>query len=256
MRIRNTGKAGNLMRRTILTFFTAVLLVLLCTLPAFANATEPPCFTILVNGAPEDLQITVVTPEGVRQELHPVKRGWESYFSFYYYMDGNYLEREDVISFMLEVSTKGENYAFEIPDDIRQYNTIFHLDLSAGTLKEAVLAGRNALLVAMRVSITLVTEGMVLWLFGYRTKRTWIVFLAVNLVTQTLLNLSVTGVIPPDGYWWFALIFGEILIFLAEATLFTLLFREKGRPLAALVSLCANGISLAAGAWILSGLPL
>ena len=244
------------MKRTVLTLVLTAVLMTVFALPAFANATQPPCFTILVNGAPEDLRITVVTAEGVQQELHPVKRGWESYFSFHYYMDGNYLEREDVISFRLEVSTEGKNYVFEIPDDIRQYNTIFHLDLSAGTLKEAVLAGRNALLVALRVSITLVTEGIVLWLFGYRTKRTWIVFLAVNLVTQTLLNLSVTGVIPPDGYWWFALIFGEILIFLAEAIAYTLLFREKGRPLAALVSLCANGVSLTVGVWILSSLPL
>ena len=233
-----------------------VLMLFLCALPAFANAAEPPCFTILVNGAPEDLRITVVTAEGVQQELHPEKRGWESYFSFYYYMDGNYLEREDVISFRLEVSTEGENYAFEIPDDIRQYNTIFHLDLSAGTLKEAVLAGRNALLVALRVSITLVTEGLVLWLFGYRAKRTWIVFLAVNLVTQTLLNLSITGVIPPEGYWWFTLIFGEILIFLAEAIAFALLFREKGKPRAALAALCANSVSLAAGVFLLTNLPL
>ena len=171
-------------------------------------------------------------------------------------MDGNHLEREDVISFLLEVSANGETYTLEIPDNIRQYNTIFQLDLSDGTMKEAVLAGRNALLVAMRVSITLVTEGLVLWLFGYRTKRTWIVFLAVNLVTQTLLNLSITGVIPPDGYWWFALIFGEILIFLAETIAFALLFREKRKTVAALAALCANSVSLAAGIWILSNLPL
>lgn len=244
------------MKRTILTFLTTAVLLLTLALPAFANAAQPPCFTVLVNGAPEDLRITVITAEEMRQELHPVKRGWERYFSFYYYIDGNYLTREDVISSMLEVSAGGKNYTFEIPDDIRQYSTIFQLDLSAGTLKEAVLAGRNALLVAMRVSITLVTEGMVLWLFRYREKRTWTVFLAVNLVTQTLLNLSITGVIPPDGYWWFALILGEILIFLAEAIAYALLFRENGKPRAALASLCANSVSLAVGGWILSNLPL
>jgi len=244
------------MKKTILTLVLTALFVTVFALPVFANAAQPPCFTILVNSAPEDLVITAVSPEGARQELHPVKRGWESYFSFHYYMDGNHLEREDVISFLLEISADGETYTLEIPDNIRQYNTIFQLNLSDGTMQEAVLAGRNALLVALRVSITLVTEGLVLWLFGYRTKRTWIVFLAVNLVTQTLLNLSITGVIPPEGYWWFALIFGEILIFLAEAIAFALLFREKGKPRAALAALCANSVSLAAGVFLLTNLPL
>ncbi|MBQ4606001.1 MAG: hypothetical protein IJB15_04805, partial [Clostridia bacterium] len=148
------------MKKIILTLVLTALFVTVFALPVFANAAQPPCFTILVNGAPEDLVITAVSPDGARQELYPVRRGWESYFSFHYYMDGNHLEREDVISFLLEVSADGETYTLEIPDNIRQYNTIFHLDLSAGTLKEAVLAGRNALLVALRVSITLVTEGL------------------------------------------------------------------------------------------------
>ena len=69
------------------------------------------------------------------------------------------------------------------------------------------------------MSITLVTEGLVLWLFGYRTKRTWI-------------------------------------IFLAEAIAFALLFREKGKPRAALAALCANSVSLAAGVFLLTNLPL
>ncbi|MBQ8641709.1 MAG: hypothetical protein IJ480_05770 [Clostridia bacterium] len=248
------------MKKSIWAAMLTVLLFLLCALPVFANAAEPPCFTILVNGAPEDLEIFLVRADGKEERLPPEKRGWETYFCCDYYYNierGVKLEFDDVRQSSLRIVSGDVDVTMPIPVElVQEYNTVFALQWPEMELEKVYLFWRTPLLVTMRVLITLVVEGLLLWLFGYRQKRTWIIFLCVNLVTQTLLNLSLTGIIPPHGYWWFAYIFGEVLVFIAEAAAYMLLFREKGKVQALVMALLANGISMALGGWILSNLPL
>lgn len=245
------------MKRTILPFLTAVLLLLTLALPVLANAAEPPCFTILVNGAPEDLVIYLVRADGVEEPLLRSDRGWESYYRCLYHTMDRSLDMEDIRHSTLRIRSSDVDVGIHIPVELSEkYNTIFQLKWPDIVLEEVYLVWRTPLLVTMRVLITLVTEGIVLWLFGYRMKRTWIVFLCTNLVTQTLLNLSLTGVIPPNGYWILGYIFGEILIFIAESIAYALLFREKSRSRAAGTAVCANLVSLLTGAFLLTYLPL
>ena len=77
------------------------------------------------------------------------------------------------------------------------YNNLCVLDLTAGTLRWGVPWWRQPLLVALRVGLTLALEGLVFLLFGYRTKRSWGVFLVVNLITQLGVNLILLGVLNP-----------------------------------------------------------
>ncbi|MBR4962038.1 MAG: hypothetical protein IKY52_14170 [Clostridia bacterium] len=43
------------MKRTMLILVLTAVLMTAFALPAFVNAAEPPCFTVLVNGAPEEV---------------------------------------------------------------------------------------------------------------------------------------------------------------------------------------------------------
>ncbi len=237
-----------------------VLMLFLCALPAFANAAEPPCFTILVNDAPEDLTITLITPDGLELPLSRIDRGWETCFrgSHYYDFETNRkLALEDFRQSELRITSAELDVKIHMPVElVKEYNTVFQLKWPDIVLTETYLFWRTPLLVTMRVLITLVTEGIVLWLFGYRQKRSWILFAVVNLATQTFLNLVLTGQIPPEGYWWIAYIFCEVWIFLAEAVLYALFVPEKGRGRAALAAVCANAVSLVTGALLLSYLPI
>ena len=115
---------------------------------------------------------------------------------------------------------------------------------------------RNVLLVAIRVAVTLITEGVIFELMSYRSRRSRIVFLAVNLVTQTLLNVTIAGNYLANGYWEIGFFFMEALIFLAEGILFAALLREHRRFRGFFTALLANAVSLVCGWCLIANLPL
>lgn len=81
---------------------------------------------------------------------------------------------------------------------------------------------------------TLVVEGVVLYLFGYRERRSWLVFLAVNLVTQIGLHLACnllmgSSVMNMSVVWLFYLflLIPEVVIWCVEAAVYACLLRER-----------------------------
>lgn len=92
------------------------------------------------------------------------------------------------------------------------------------------------------------------FLLGYRQRRSWLIFLAVNLATQGCLNAMLTG--PNLGpYWMFAFLLGETLILGVELAAFVGLLRER-RNRAPLYAIYANLASLLAGGLFLAYLPV
>lgn len=80
---------------------------------------------------------------------------------------------------------------------------------------------------------TLVVEGILLWLFKFREARSWLVFLAVNVVTQAALHLflSTPIVLAAEHPLYYAVIFvpTELVICLVEAAAYALLLKEHDR---------------------------
>lgn len=239
------------------TLALALLLLISCLLPcpALANAGEPPSLTVLVSRPPDDLSMTLQLPDGSAQEALKLVKGtkaWEAYYRFFNtHLSGTSVDQDAVLT----VSYWGKNLQFPLTADDFSYNSLVTLDLNAGTLTWGQPAWRIPLLVAMRVVSTLLIEGLVFFLFQYRQKRSWIVFLAVNLITQMLLNMSFTG---PQyyGYWIIAYVLGEVLVLAAEMIAYTLLLREfsKGRGL--VCALSANAASLILGGLMITYLPI
>ncbi|MBE6598022.1 MAG: hypothetical protein E7638_01120 [Ruminococcaceae bacterium] len=255
------------MKLRFLSLALTLMLIFACTIPAIANAAEPPCFTVLVNNAPDDLQISLIPSyelctsfvgDGI--PLLKSERGWESYFRCTYNDNGHPLDKEDIANALLIAKSDSEDISLtlSLPSDLPQrYNNIFTLNLDNGTLTDSYSPRRDILLIGMRVGITLVVETAILFFaFGYREKRTWLVFLIANLATQTLLNLVLTGDIPPLGYWQFAYYGGELLIFITEAFVFARYFREHTKKRAVLGAVVANTVSLITGALLLTNLPV
>ena len=98
---------------------------------------------------------------------------------------------------------------------------------------------------------TLVIEGAILWLFGFREKRSWLVFLAVNIITQVGLHLAVGSMLAEAG-WHFlnyslTILIPELVIWAAEAAAYALLLRERTRARRVGYALAANIASFVLG---------
>ena len=98
---------------------------------------------------------------------------------------------------------------------------------------------------------TLIVEGLLLFAFGFRARRDWLVFLFTNLATQLFLHLWVgTGGILAAGahpLWYAVLLIAEVPILLAALLVYLFLLKEHGRGRRALYALCANVASYAVG---------
>jgi len=99
-------------------------------------------------------------------------------------------------------------------------------------------------------------EGIIFWLFRFRQKRSWYIFLAINLVTQGVLNilLNSKGLMP--SYLIFSLILGELFVFAAEMIAFPIFIKEHKKSRILIYAFIANLISLIAGGYIISVLPV
>lgn len=243
-------------------------LMLFCTLAvhAFANAAEPPCFTVLVNNAPEDLTISFLTPSeqltsfvDAEDTLDKMERGWETYFLCSYYHDGH-MSMEDITASLLYVRSPSANisHTLDIPDELPEhYNNIFTLDLDTMVLTSSYSPWRDVLLVGMRVLITLAVEGLILVVcFRYLKKKSWFIIILVNLATQILLNMALTGSIPPNFYLLFFYYISEFFIFIAEAIIYAICLREHSRKRAVFGAIVANVASLITGSVLLTHLPM
>lgn len=127
------------------------------------------------------------------------------------------------------------------------------VDLASGTVTVPSAAGSYALQFLSMLLPTLAIEGALLALFGYRTKRSWLTFLAVNLITQGgfVAYLAVTVLHHGASAW--ALIFSipiEVVITAVELLLYRGLLSERGRQRAGIYAAAANVCSAALGLWL------
>lgn len=228
-----------------------ILLLVLMLLPmlplrASANSAEPPSVTILVSDAPDDLQISVTNQDAV---IRVRQRAWETYFRLY--MEGI---PDQSVELLVESSEK--SFRCHLPEETyNYYSNVVTLDYESQTLVFGYSVWRTVLLVSLRLTLTLLIEGAVFWLLGYRNKRTWAFFLIMNLLTQGWLNLSITGP-DPSGYYMMGYVFLEILVFSAEMILFSLLGKEKTPFKRMGCAFAANSASLILGGLLLTWLPI
>jgi hypothetical protein len=222
-----------------------------------ANSAEPPMVWILVPGTYEHVEGVlivddVVIPGYIRQNKI------ETYIRFYY---------SSIPESVLRYQLDGRNARFVITLDHKQYiiskdirgngyNDLYTFDLETMTLSEGTTLQRNASLISLRLFSTLILEGFVFFLMGYRTRRTWILFLLVNLITQGFLNVMINSQGPENFYMIFALIVYEMLILFVEETVLLVSVKEGKKLKLFFTILLANLLSLFLGGWFITNLPL
>lgn len=133
------------------------------------------------------------------------------------------------------------------------YN-LYGIDLTTnqthvGHISEVFPLQTMILELALRIIGTVIIEILILFLFGYVKKSSYKLIVFVNLVTQ----ITLTGFMFAAKYFvypiigeLFVLIFGESMIFIAEAIVYRFYLKEKSKKRAVLYAIVANLIALLA----------
>jgi len=247
-------------RQRFLAFTLAMLfLALLLPVDVSANATQAPCLTVLVLDAPDDLEITLTYSDGTVTEarrLRSARRGWETYFR----LDALYpidYSKETLNTSMLTVSCADYTFDCSLPEDAqREYNNLVILNPETQTVQSGTYPGRYAIIVTMRVLATLVLEGIVFFLFGLRERRSWGMFVLINLLTQAFLNIAFAGADYETYMIMFLYAAVEAVVFLVEMIAFPVAVREQSRKRMVVYALLANAVSLYVGGLLISYMPV
>ncbi len=229
--------------------FLAILIAISIPIINYANSAEPPSILIIVPNAPDDLEISIGFEETFTK-ARKIDKVIEKYYTFYS------REIQRVPEYTFNISTENINYEITLDKPPQSYNNIYTLDFHAQTLTLGKSLSRSILLVSLRIILTLIIEGVVLWKFSFREKRTWIAFFVINLITQGSLNLWINGFSPIMSYLIIALIFAEIIIIVVEVFLFLTFLKEHSKFITISYVFVANILSLIVGGYIITMLPI
>ena len=154
-------------------------------------------------------------------------------------------------TFRIAVSGPGGAQATDEPFTRTVFYTHLVYDWETNTITSATSpAGFYGLQFLSTLVPTLIIEGVLLWLFGFRAKRDWLVFLIVNLATQAGLHLWIgSGAMAAGAHplYYLVLIVAEVPILLVELAVYVFLLQEHGRLRRAAYAACANIASYALG---------
>ena len=154
-------------------------------------------------------------------------------------------------TFRIAVSGPGGAQATAEPFTRTVFYTHLTYDWETNTITTATSpAGFYGLQFLSTLVPTLIIEGILLWLFGFRARRDWLVFLIVNLVTQAGLHLWIAADLVSIGdsaLQYLVLLVAEVPILLVELAAYVFLLKEHSRLRRAAYAACANIASYALG---------
>ena len=235
---------------------------------AWAIGTAPPAVTVVVYGAPKDMQMRAVLQyegEPLSCPLEVEHRAWESLYRFYragvsmhsQYWKGNARDFEGA-ELLLE-SSDGVRH-IPIPEGLLTRggsDDVLTLYYRSGKLIRGFAPWRSPVLIGMRVLAALLIEGIFFRLSGFSTKKSWLLFLAINVVIHGFLNYLCCGRINLTGSRYAVGFFTAILVsFLVELVAFVLLVDEYDTDRLARCLIRANLASHAFNYVLMAFLPL
>ena len=254
-------------KKLILSLALAALLLSALPVEACAIGPYPPTLTVIVYGAPKDLQMRVVLQYEGQPLSCPMERehrAWETMFRLY--RDGVSIfdhwhgNGHDFRGAVLLLISGGEERSVPIPDGLlkpRGYDEVLTLRYADGSLTYGFTAWRAPLLIGMRVLAALLIEGLFFRLSGFTERKSWLMFLAINIVIHGALNALCYGRFNlTDPRYPVAFFITILLSFLAELCAFLLLVDEYDSDRLTAYLLKANLASHAFNNLLISFLPM
>ena len=270
MRMREKTIGGCSLLKKILLLLPVLLALLFGALPAeaFAIGTAPPAVTVVVYGAPKDMQMHAVLQyqgEPLSCPMEHERRAWEDLYRFYragvsmhsHFWNGNASDFDGAV--LLLESSEGKK-EIPIPDGLLSMggsNEVLTLYYRSGELIRGFAPWRTPLLVGMRTLAALLIEALFFRLAGFSTRKSWLLFLAINIVIHGLLNWLCCGKINFTGSRYAVGFFTAILVsFLTELVAFVLLVDEYDTDRLARCLIRANLVSHTVNYVLMAFLPL
>lgn len=240
------------MKKTIIGLLFLMALLPWVVIQPKANAAEPPIIIIIISGNDLDVEATMVSGELVF-EGYVSERLMETYIQFYNMGTFDQPFEDDVV---FTINTNQGDYVIQQTIKGRSYNQLYTLDKEQSILIEGKSITRTVSLISMRVLLTLTIEGLVFLILGYRHRRTWLIFLITNLITQGGLSIALSGALPTNSYILLtyvvlqsAIVFVEWLIMVPTIT--------EGKKLKLMGTIfIANITSMFIGGYLLLSLPI
>lgn len=245
------------MKKIVITIIVILFFSVMFISDIKANSAEPPMVWVLIPGTYDHI-------DGVLVVDSIVIKGWvnenktESYIRFYYGSIPDFNRQEEIDGSDAVFFITLDNKQYMIQADIRGsgYNDLYTFDVNNLRLIKGKTFARDATLVSLRLFSTLILEGLVFFIMGYRARRTWILFLMINLLTQGFLNILINSDRPENVYMLFVLMIAEVVIIVVEEAVLLFTVKEgKALKLFATI-LLANLLSLFLGGWFILNLPL
>lgn len=228
-----------------------ILVTFMSNVPVYANAAEPPAIVIIVADAPIDLKVSIYFDADAQfVEGRKTINAIESQIKF------NQRDLPENTDYFFEVRYGTERFEITLVKPVNTYHATYSLDLKDKTLIKGETLKRNVTLVGLRVSLTLLIESAIFWLLGFRERRTWLIFLIMNLITQGVLNLMLATNPVSASYVIFGLIFGEIFVFIVEWIVTLSLIKEHNQAKRFVTVSLSNFASLILGGYLISILPV
>lgn len=167
---------------------------------------------------------------------------------------GYYIPNEFKIIVMQE---SGEITVSEVIER-KAFNSQIRFDVKSGIAKERSVVDQTLSMFIRTFIITVLIEGIVLWLFGFRSKHNMKILLKVNAYTQMGLTLVIAYSMYLMGILLALLAFAicEIVIFIVEARMFSKQLEGHTRRRRIVFALCANTASLLLGTFIAAALMI
>ncbi len=241
------------MVKKILSMLVVLIGLFLIPLKAQANAAEPPIITIVISGVYDEVQGQLISDDVVIEGVvHHQKI--ETTIRFYRHTLFENQTLKDKVIFDLQLDD--QHYEIEHPIMGMRYNQVYTLNKKAGVLETGKSLVRNVSLIGIRFLLTLLIEGLVFLLMKYRSKRTWLIFLLVNTITQGWLNFDITFNWQPHGYVLFGFVIMEIIILTIETIIYLATIKEGRKIKILFTSILANMLSMFLGGYLIMTLPL
>lgn len=219
-----------------------------------ANAAEPPSLVIITKTS-DDVEIYLVNGESNQEILfRKLNKKIEDYHILYNKdLNSNLNDLENA---KIKIKTDTEEFYIENEVVLNKYNSVYRLDKINKTLVEGKGLKRSIVLIASRITITIIIEMIIFYMFGFREKRSYYIFLLVNLITQFFLNYNINNMLPTTSYIMLNIIFMEIIILITELITLNLLIKEKSKVRISLFVIVANLLSYIVGGYIIMNLPI
>lgn len=142
-----------------------------------ANAAEPPSLVIITKTS-DDVEIYLVNGESNQEILfRKLNKKIEDYHILYNKdLNSNLNDLENA---KIKIKTDTEEFYIENEVVLNKYNSVYRLDKINKTLVEGKGLKRSIVLIASRITITIIIEMIIFYMFGFREKRSYYIFLLV-----------------------------------------------------------------------------